>query len=511
MRHRRHEPYSTAGTEGFANPFCVLGLSADAQGIAIQQAAQRALMQRRLAEKGDTTDSQVRAIENAHEQLKDPVARFRAGLRWVTLNHDEVAAWGGTPEARTLAFDNTMLVGDGYETIATADSVAVRNHNIAVLLCADAHRLASLGDLEAAADTWRRGFERWSLCLASEEFLQRQRERARSLDDARLNASFVSDELAGIPRRLLSEPAALASAALESRRVRDAVALVDLIRSAPFDGDFIDGVLQTVYRPLARRVESEIDRLDARRADIVSTHDGSGSAATAKAARELQDLLRLFKEHVAPDLEEMLQLGDLPGLAEEHARDHASRFLEQLGLNAWNLADDADLAQETTRLANRFADAKSLKDKLANSLSQLSDQTVLRGELEEIMTLAAGPRAPEAIERLKALKGKVSSRESHKLLDSLVERVSNHHAVSVFTEAMELVQRRGEPSAIRRKLEEARRYATDPEARATLDQYLQQIRTVESRVAAQQGTGCLIPLVVGFGTLGAILTSRFFQ
>lgn len=508
MQHRRHELHPTVGTEGFANPFCVLGMSSDATGSAIQQAAQRALMERRLREKNKSSDAQIRAIENAHELLKDPVARFHAGLRWVALNHDEMVSWGETPEVRTLAFDHTMLAGDAYERVATADSVAVRNHNIAVLLCADAHRLASIGDLDAAADAWRRGFERWALCLASDEFLQRQRERARALDDARLNASSVAAELASIPRRLLSEPAALASRALESRAVSDAIALVDLIRSAPFDGDFVDGVLQTVYRPLARRVESEIDRLDARRATLVSTHN---ELESAEAGAALQELLRSFKEHVAPDLEAMLQLGDLPGLAEEHARDHASRFLEQIGLNAWNLADNAELAKDATRLANRFADARSLKNKLADSLSQLMDQAVIRGELEEIMALAAGPGAPQAIDRLKALKGKVSSKESHELLDSLVERVSNHHAVSMFAEAMEMVQHRGEPSAVRRKLEEARRYAKDPEARVTLDQYLHQIRTVESRVAARQSTGCLIPIVIGMGALGVIVARELFQ
>ena len=262
-----------------------------------------------------------------------------------------------------------------YERVATADSVAVRNHNIAVLLCADAHRLASLGDLEEAATIWKRGFERWALCLASDEFHQKQRERARALDDARLHAAHVSAELEGVPRRLLAEPAALASQALENQRVRDAATLVDLIRSAPFDRDFIDGVLGTIYRPLARRVESEIDNLESQRTKLLAAHDESG--ATEEVGRQIRELLRSFNEHIAPDLEQMLELGDLPGLAEEHARDHASRFLERLGLNGWNHADDAELAQEATRLANRYADAKSLKDKLANSLSQLTDQAVL--------------------------------------------------------------------------------------------------------------------------------------
>lgn len=505
MASHRHTSRSQAGTEGYANPFCVLGLSADAAGVEIQQAAQRALIERRLGASSTDTAEQIRAIEDAHERLKDPVARFHAALHWFTLNQKELDAWRSTAEMRALAFDRTMLASDVYERIATADSVSTRNHNIAVLLCADAHRLAMVGDLEAAADSWRRGFERWALCLASEDFLQQQRERARGLEDSRLTQAFVSAELSGIPRRLLAEPAALASHALEKRRVADAVALVGLIRSAPFDARFIDDVLESVYRPLARRIESEIDQLDSRRSELVKSQRGSSS--DAKSARsELHDLLVAFREHVAPDLEEMLELGDLPGLAEEHARDHASRFLEQLGLNAWNLADDAALAQEATRLANRYADAKSLKDKLTNSLSQLSDQAVLSSELEQIMSLAAGASAPQAIERLKALKSKVESAVSQKLLDSLIERVSNHHAVNVFAEAMELMQRRGDPSSVRRKLEEARRYARDPEARATLDQYLQLIRSVETRVAAQQGTGCLVPIVVGLALLGVAVT-----
>lgn len=505
MSSHRHATRTQAGSEGYANPFCVLGLSADAAGVEIQQAAQRALMERRLGASSPDSAGQIRAIEDAHERLKDPVARFHAALHWVTLNQQELDSWGSTAEMRSLAFDRTMLANDAYERIATADSVATRTHNLAVLLCADAHRLATLGDLGAAADCWREGFERWALCLASEDFLQRQRERARGLEDSRLTQTFVSAELSDVPRRLLAEPAALASHALEDRRVNDAVALVELIRSAPFDADFIDGVLETVYRPLARRVESEINQLDSRRSELLKSQEGSSSDAES-ARGELHDLLVGFKDHVAPDLEEMLELGDLPGLAEEHARDHASRFLEQLGLNAWNLADDAELAQEATRLANRYADAKSLKGKLENSLSQLSDQAVLKPELEEIMALAAGSSAPQAIEKLKSLKSKVESAESKKLLDTLVDRVSNHHAVNLFTEAMELVQRRGDASSVRRKLEEARRYARDPEVCATLDQYLRQIRDVETRVAARQGTGCLVFIVVGIALLGVAAT-----
>ncbi|MEQ9461110.1 MAG: hypothetical protein RIG82_09185 [Phycisphaeraceae bacterium] len=502
MTSHRHTSRAQASTEGYANPFCVLGLSADAAGVEIQQAAQRALMERRLGASSSDTADQIRAIEGAQERLKDPESRFHAAMHWVTLNQQEIDSWGSAAKMRSLAFDQTMLTNDAYERIATAESVAIRNHNIAVLLCADAHRLAVQGEIEAAAASWRRGFERWALCLASEDFLQQQRERARRLEDSRLTHTFVSAELSGVPRRLLAEPAALASHALESRRVTDAVALVDMIRSAPFDAGFIDDVLETVYRPLARRVESEIDQLDSRRSEILKSSETT-SSDTKSVRRELHDLFVAFKEHVAPDLEVMLELGDLPGLAEEHARDHASRFLEQLGLIAWNLADDAELAQDATRLANRFADAKSLKDKLTKSLGQLSDQAVLGPELEQIMTLAAGASAPQAIEKLKALKSKVESAESQKMLDSLIEKVSNHHALNVFAEAMGLMQRRATPSSVRLKLEEARRYARDAEMRARLDQFLQQIRTVETKVAAQQKTGCLVPIVFGITLLGA--------
>lgn len=497
MSSHRHATRTQAGSEGYANPFCVLGLSADAAGVEIQQAAQRALMERRLGASSPDSADQIRAIEDAHERLKDPVARFHAALHWVTLNQQELDSWGSTAEMRSLAFDRTMLANDAYERIATADSVATRTHNLAVFLCADAHRLATLGDLGAAADCWRDGFERWALCLASEDFLQRQRERARGLEDSRLTQTFVSAELSGVPRRLLAEPAALASRALEDRRVNDAVALVELIRSAPFDADFIDGVLETVYRPLARRVESEINQLDSRRSELLKSQEGTSSDAES-ARGELHDLLVAFKDHVAPDLEEMLELGDLPGLAEEHARDHASRFLEQLGLNAWNLADDAELAQEATCLANRYADAKSLKGKLEISLSQLSDQAVLKPELEEILSLAGGPSAPQAIERLKTLKSKVESDESKKLLSDLIERVSEAHAARLFEEAAGLMQAGQSGGTVVEKLQEARRWTTNPESRQVLDECISKVRRAPVTRAAGQGLGCLMQIGILF-------------
>ncbi|MEQ9411964.1 MAG: hypothetical protein RIK87_29895 [Fuerstiella sp.] len=114
MTSHRHAIRAAAGTEGYANPFCVLGLSADAAGVDIQQAAQRALMERRLGEATAETADQIHAIEDARERLKDPVARFHAALNWVTLDRQELDVWGSTTEMRSLAFDRTTLVNEAY-------------------------------------------------------------------------------------------------------------------------------------------------------------------------------------------------------------------------------------------------------------------------------------------------------------------------------------------------------------------------------------------------------------
>lgn len=485
---------------GFNNPFCVLGLSTDADGVMIQQAAQRSLMERRLGAKSANTDAEIGMIERAAEQLRDPMQRFCASMNWVTLTGDERTAWGQMPETRALAFNPTLVSATAYDEVATASSLILRSHNRAVLACADAQRLAAMGDLDGAANAWSTGFSLWSICLSSEEFLSRQLARAKLIDDPRLTPLLVRQEVAAIPRRVMEPAATLAATALDRRKTAQASQLIEIIADAPFDDSEKDRVLEGVYGPIAHRVVSEVDSLSNRLETIV----GNREKITAD---EIRPILEHFNRDVAPDLEQMLTIGDLPGLAEEHARDHASKFLQTLGLKAWNLASDAALASAATEQAARFADAGNLKRKLVEGVAEIKDQSLLSVELDAAFAMFKVGKAIEAINHLKAVLPKLQSEDSRQFVNQMIDKISDAHSVKLTNEAAAMAQSRRSPVDILAKLRLASSFARSDENKR---QIAGCIAVVELKAQSQPSGngywGCLIPLafIIIVGILGSL-------
>lgn len=483
-----------AASPGFQNPFCILSVSTAASGPAIRQAGQRAIMQRRLAG-GDVSKAQLPLLEAAIEILKDPVSRFDASLHWVDLTSEEEREWLANPTLRDLAF-NRHCASQAYESFAAAASLNVRSHNSAVLLCADAHRLAEDGNLVGALALWKEGFAKWGLALASRDFSERIGNRARELDDPRLTSAYVRRTLDSLPKQLLAVPAMLAMTFLQLRRTKDAAGLVELIRQSPFSLDVIDAILQEIYKPLSGKVVAETERLSEALNELREAADGSSQQSIGVDTRRILDE---FRARVQSDLEQMIELGDLPGLAEEHARDSASLFLEQVSLTAWNLGSDAGLAREAMTLAKRFADAESIHDKVDRALEAISkleleseDESLLEKTLESIKSavdrddIAAAVRAVDAA--LPALKAP-GSREA---LAALRTRICDNYAAKLFQEASELVESRRSPKEVAALLERAHKWVVDPEAKQVIASCLRSVNAA----MAKQATGCLIPLVV---------------
>jgi len=355
---------------GFSNPFCVLGLSADADGQTIQQATQRALMERRLGTATEKSTVEMEIIEQALEQLKDPKTRFLASLHWLVLNDNEQSTWGNSPRTLSLAFDDSRLSFDDYAKVASSSSVVVRSHNLAVLACASARRLTALGKIEKAAKIWAKGFKLWTVCLSSEEFIKQHIDHAHDLDDPRLTVPVVRELIRDIPQDLLAVPSHLASLSLDHRETEKALGLVDIVRNSPFEHEFIDRALESVYIPLAHRVETEIDSLDQRRRKLAASPPASDDSEIN--LKDWRELLNDFKACVAPDLEQMLELGDLPGLAEEHARDHAARFLHRLAIVSWNTTQMSELSNEAISIAIHLVDTTSLKSQLEDDQNKIN-------------------------------------------------------------------------------------------------------------------------------------------
>lgn len=484
----------------FNNPLCILGLSADADGVSIQQAAQRLLMERRLGAKSPSTDREIQMIERAAEVLRDPMKRFLAALNWVTLTGDERTTWGQLAETRALAFNPTLVCATAYDEVATASSLILRSHNRAVLACADAQRLAAMGDLDGAANAWSTGFSLWSLCLSSEEFLSRQLARAKSIDDPRLTESLVRQEVSAIPRRVMAPAATLAAIALDRRKTAQASQLIEIISDAPFDDSEKNRVLEGVYGPIAHRVVSEVDSLSNRLESIVGNRE-------EVSADEIRPILEQFNRDVAPDLEQMLTIGDLPGLAEEHARDHASKFLQTLGLKAWNLASDAALASTATEQAARFADAGNLKRKLVESVAEIKDQSLLSVKVDTAFALFKVGKATEAISHLRAVLPKLQSEESRRFVNQMIDRISDAYSVQLTNEAAAMAQGRRSPTDILAKLRLASTYARSDENKRQIASCIAVVELKALSARPNNNVGCvfvLVGIVISLAVLGSL-------
>lgn len=484
----------------FNNPLCVLGLSADADGVAIQQAAQRLLMERRLGAKSPSTDLEIQMIERAAEVLRDPIQRFLAAMNWVTLTGDERSTWGQHAETKALAFNPTLICATAYDEAATTSSLILRSHNRAVLACADAQRLAAMGDLDGAANSWSTGFSLWSLCLSSEEFLSRQLARAKLIDDPRLTPSFVHQEVAALPRRLMAPAATLAAIALERRKTDHASQLIEMISDAPFDNSEKDRVLEGIYGPIARRVVLEVDALGRKLDSVVGNRE-------KVPADEIRPFFKQFNHEIAPDLEQMLAIGDLPGLAEEHARDHASKFLQTLGLKAWNLASDAALASAAMQQAARFADAGNLKRRLVESVAEINDQSLLSAELDTAMALFKAGRETGAISHLQAVHPRLQAEESRRFVNQMIDRFSDAYSVKLANEAAAMAQGRKSPTDVLAKLRLASTYARSDENKRQIAGCIAVVELKVLGARPNNNVGCvfvLIGVVVCLAILGSL-------
>lgn len=474
---------------GFDNPFCVLGLSASADGVQIRQASQRArsmLTLSRDRSQDDLADDLSR-IERASAAMNDPVVRFVMSLHWIELEAPELVRWQTNPVTQALATDPKQLAGDFYSTIATSSRVDVRAHNDGVLACADGVRLVDTERFERAADSWQKGFERWSLCMQSADFRQRMLVRSAGLKDARLTAQVANDFIDRIPLRLLESLAKQAGVHLFRGCVDHARALVDVIKQAPFDKATIDSALATVYGPVTVHVETELQQMDERRATFERRPQDQRSDKLAR--DEIRSLLDEFKREIAPLVQCMLDLGDLPGLAEEHARDKSAEFLRRVAITAFNRDENVDLSLEATALAKDYANTDAIVHQLEQDLSQLQDTKSIGDELNSI--IEEKEDSPEqVIRRLRQLRDTVVSDDARQQIDQYINEVGDGYAQQLMAEAMILTKAKGNPEEIERKFEAARKYASNPEAIYSLE------REIRARGRSEEGGGCCLLIIL---------------
>ena len=329
------------------NPFAVLGLSADTSGKKIHEHAQR--LRIRLKFDNTISDDFVSRVELACEKLNDPVARFYWGAFWVTLNPEEEKAWNEHPVLSRVAEGwNTQAIA-AYESIASNQSLAVRSHNKAVLELGNALALAEVGSADLKS-SWQQTFKSWLLLSQSPTFSAMIKQRAKELDDPRLSESEITQWQPKIPEYLMQYCSLRATASLIAHNIEEAGLWVDCIRESVFSEVEKNKVLETVYEPFTLAIEHAIDRLKAKLTDEPDV-------------KLLDEIANGMNREVLPKIRLILKLGDLPGRAEEAARDRCAEFLRSLSI-AYSHIDCNDKAEKIIEKAKMVADASALSDKL---------------------------------------------------------------------------------------------------------------------------------------------------
>ena len=80
---------------------------------------------------------------------------------------------------------------------------------------------------------------------------------------------------------------------------------------------------------------TKLENLQVRKNDLDNAFS-SDRISTEAARSDLIEILEVFKIDITSDLNIFLELGDLPGLSEEFARDQCSEFLHQLAITFYN-------------------------------------------------------------------------------------------------------------------------------------------------------------------------------
>ena len=268
--------------------------------------------------------------------------------------------------------------------------------------------------------------------------------------------------------------------ALLSRHVEVAKAYVDLIRSSGFEEHFVDEVLSSVYKPLADRVERIVADLGAR----------LGEAGDD--AREYASILRAFKRKAEPDLKVMIDVGDLPGYAEEHARDTSAAFLRRLSISAWNHSEAIDTSKSAIRLAERIVDSEADRRKYQKDIRIFLDIEARKTRTKEIHPLRS--KLNSAIERDDIASAIATIDEMVRRgadddgeLAALRQRLSTKLATQLFTKGMKAFER-GDFVAARQWMDKALVVETVPSERILIYQALAKIRAATVRAVPKTTT-----------------------
>jgi hypothetical protein len=488
------------------NPFAVLRLPSNASVAEIRSAAQRAVAMARLT--GGEPGRNLRDVQEAADALRDPLVRFEAGLLWPGLGPAATALLRDHPDFADLASDASRDRSSAVERLCSGESGVGADHiraSFAILRArglleaeistggkpdaSRASRMAKAGEVLAA------GLAGCKRVFGSPEFWLAQRMRARELADPRLDTARIDryrDEAWSIAVRPFIE------IAQESLRRRDADAcraLTSALSAQGPTGSRQPNPLEELYTPVCARIEAGIAPLKARLARA-SPHPEGWFAG----------ILRDFSSDIQPDVELLIRVGDLPGTAEERARDEAAGFLRSLSIRSANEVDDYETAERAIDVALRLGHSSSVRKRLEEDKGTISklaaDARRLAGVKAHMDRFRRAIRAKDLREAVAALDAalKVEFGPARAELLTLRKTASSGLATELFNEGVELANR-GEVVAARARMQEALKYETVASERKIIEQGLNSIGFGGGLARTGSSSGCAVLLAAGLCSL----------
>lgn len=351
------------------NPFSILRLSADSSATKIAATSSQLLIKLKLANNQQSA-KEIACIQTATDSLRDPLRRFNTGCYWLTFTSDEQNLWLNSLSELFSDHWTTSLI-KSYEIIANSvEESGIYQHNKAVLYLGVALSSSIKEDLDSFKTNWASAFESWLILAQSDQFSKYLLKRCDELDDPRIKQHEVVSWISTIPDQILSFCQIRASGLLAENNVDGAKHYTEVIASSVFDQSSKNTALEKIYDPISSRVITKLETLNEKLQRVNRTEGKSKS--------ELIEIFENFKSDIASDLNIFLEIGDLPGLAEEFARDECSKFLHKLSVRFYNDEDDITLSEEALSLASKFADSTALSSQLDTSKETLTSNKRIR-------------------------------------------------------------------------------------------------------------------------------------
>lgn len=354
------------------NPFAILRLPSNASVSEIRAAGQLARIKLRLADPESANAGMLKLVELAIDQLQKPVENFKAGIEWPALGPEAAKILKTHPLFDDVVTNPMKNRTEAIEMLMAGESDLDKDHIRGVFLLIQAHAIFTVHfsstasqsnashtwkpkiDLEQASHSFSQGFACWMRATQSPKFWLGQRLRARDLNDPRLNAEFLQKCEKDAVANVLTEFVQFAVEALKRRDASTCRRVVEGLQKSGGEQTQINRALERIYEPMCNRVAAVIETLDKK----------LNVARKQKLVGPFRELLDEYTRDIKPDVDLMIQIGDLPGTSEERTRDLAASFLDQLATAGFNQANAVDFSYAATEAARYAASSTQLIKKL---------------------------------------------------------------------------------------------------------------------------------------------------